>query len=197
MNIASEYRIAGIVANHAMILPHNANRWPDGIFRRDRVAVVFSPDTAPVRPLVLAAGDGCRRPLLRRSGDAIADARWARACERDRGARGRAGRRPHGAAGCEHGQQSRPDHRAGGAPPPAHRLPASVFRGQRRAVHYGSDGADIFWRAASYVDRILKGAKPGDLPVQAPSKYELVINLKTARALGLEVPTTVLVRADE
>jgi putative ABC transport system substrate-binding protein len=64
-------------------------------------------------------------------------------------------------------------------------------------ISYAPDRVDQFRRAASYVDRILKGEKPAELPVQAPTKYELVINLKTAKALGLTIPPSVLGRADE
>jgi putative ABC transport system substrate-binding protein len=82
-----------------------------------------------------------------------------------------------------------------------YRLPAvysdRVFAAGDGLVSYGPDRVDQFRRAASYVDRILKGEKPADLPVQAPTKYQLVVNLKTARALGLHVPSTLLARADE
>ena len=64
-------------------------------------------------------------------------------------------------------------------------------------LSYGNDPVDDFRRAASYVDRILRGEKPGDLPVQFPTKFEMAVNLKTAKALGLAVPNSILVRADE
>ena len=82
-----------------------------------------------------------------------------------------------------------------------HKLPAVYYRTLFVAagglISYGPDFIDQYRRAAGYVDRILKGEKPADLPVQAPTKYEMVINLKTAKALGLDVPPTLLARADE
>jgi ABC-type uncharacterized transport system substrate-binding protein len=64
-------------------------------------------------------------------------------------------------------------------------------------MSYGPNFPELYWRAADFVDRILRGAKPGDIPVEQPTKFDLAINLTTAKALGLEVPPTLLARADE
>jgi putative ABC transport system substrate-binding protein len=82
-----------------------------------------------------------------------------------------------------------------------HRLPViygvQYFVREGGLISYGPDTLDIVRRSASYVDRVLRGERPGELPVQAPNKYELLINLKTAKALGLTVPVPLRVRADE
>jgi ABC-type uncharacterized transport system substrate-binding protein len=73
----------------------------------------------------------------------------------------------------------------------------SFFTRDGGLLSYGIDQADTWRRAAAYVDRILRGEKPGDLPVQFPTKFEMAVNLKTAKALGLTVPQSILLRADE
>jgi putative ABC transport system substrate-binding protein len=73
----------------------------------------------------------------------------------------------------------------------------SYFARDGGLLSYGPDPADNFRRAATYVDRILRGAKPGDLPVQFPTKFEMIVNRKTAKALGLAVPPSIILRADE
>jgi putative ABC transport system substrate-binding protein len=82
-----------------------------------------------------------------------------------------------------------------------HKLPAvyfqRVFVSDGGLISYGPDLVDQFRRAAGYVDRVLRGEKPADLPVQGPTKYELVINLKTAKALGLDIAPSLLALADE
>jgi putative ABC transport system substrate-binding protein len=75
--------------------------------------------------------------------------------------------------------------------------PRPVFAESGGLIAYGADLAEQFRQAAGYIDRILKGANPGDLPVQRPTKFELVINLKTAKALGLDVPMSLLMRVDK
>jgi putative ABC transport system substrate-binding protein len=75
--------------------------------------------------------------------------------------------------------------------------PQSVFARDGGLLSYGPNRADLFRRSASYVDRILRGAKPADLPVQLPTKFEMALNLTTAKALGLTIPETLLATADE
>ena len=82
-----------------------------------------------------------------------------------------------------------------------HRLPAiyglSIYAESGGLISYGANTADLYRRAAAYADKIFKGAKPGDLPIEQPNKFELVVNLKTAKALGITIPQSILVSADK
>jgi putative ABC transport system substrate-binding protein len=164
--------------------------------RVTRVALVFNPDTAPFaglfqRPVEAAAPSFGITPSAAAVRDAAEIERTVDAFARE----------PNGAL-MVLPDVSTVNHRdliiALAA---RHRLPAvypyRFYAASGGLLSYGSDVADIFRRAAAYVDRILKGTSPGELPVQAPTKYELVINLKTAKALDIEVPTMLLARADE
>ena len=162
-----------------------------------RVAVVFSPDTAPFAPLFW-------QPVVDAAARSFAVAPMQMPV---RDGRELAGEIEAFAREPEGGLMVLPDVSTANnrdliiALAARHRLPAvypfRYFATSGGLFSYGSDMADVFRRSASYVDRILKGAKPGDLPVQAPSKYELVINLKTSKTLGLEIPPMLLARADE
>jgi putative ABC transport system substrate-binding protein len=162
-----------------------------------RVAVVFSPDTAPFAPLFW-------QPVVEAAARSFAVAPMQMPVRDGRELAGEIEALAHEPDG---GLMVLPDVSTGNnrdmiiALAARHRLPAvypfRYFATSGGLFSYGSNAADLFRRAASYVDRILKGAKPGELPVQAPTKIELVINLKTAKALGLDVPPTLLARADE
>jgi putative tryptophan/tyrosine transport system substrate-binding protein len=162
-----------------------------------RVAVVFNPDTAPFAPLFW-------QPIVAAASRSFAVEPMQMPV---RDAAGLAGeietfaREPNGGLMVLPDASMLNNRALITALAARHRLPAiypfRYFATSGGLLSYGNDVADALRRAAGYVDRILRGAKPGDLPVQAPSKYELVINLKTARALGLDVPPLMLARADE
>ena len=164
--------------------------------RLERVALVANPKTTPYDYFLRAAEAAAPSLAIKMVSSPVATAAdIEHAIEFIRGC---AERRLAPAAGCHHHHASRSHHRACG--------PAQTARGLLRfdffvaaggLMSYGIDQVEVFRLAASYVDRILRGDKPADLPVQAPTKFETTVNLRTAKALGLTVPPGLLVAADE
>ena len=161
-----------------------------------RAALMANPNTTPLRLLPALRP----RPRRRRSGSRLCQLRSTSAADIERAIASFA-RAPNGGLVVlpmryDH-RASGPRHRARGPASPAGGLSDPLLRRAGGLMSYGTDIVDQSRQAASYVDRILRGAKPADLPVQAPTKYETTINLKTAKALGLTVPPGLLVAADE
>ena len=160
-----------------------------------RVAMLFNPATAPyaeywLTPFKAAAASFAVQATVAPVHDTSNSFRCCRT-------RARTEWRPDCDAGYLHDRPSVGDHIAGGPLPSPCRLSIPCLPQSGGLLSYGDDLTDNFWRASSYVDRILKGEKPSELPVQAPVKFELVLNLKAAKALGLDVPVHLQQRADE
>jgi putative ABC transport system substrate-binding protein len=160
-----------------------------------RAAIMFNPDTAPASSYVPSFETAARSLKVVPITAPGSYRRRDRSGHHRPGAR--AGRRPCRHAGCVHECASRVHHIGGGPKQRTDVYSLSVAARDGGLLSYGFDLVDNWRRAATYVDRILRGAKPGDLPVQFPVKYETILNRKTAKALGLAVPLSILLRADE
>jgi putative ABC transport system substrate-binding protein len=197
--VSSLNRPGGNITGFAALEPSLGGKWLELLLEiasgLKRAAIIFNPDTAPVSvymPSLETAARSFKVELIIAPVHSVVEIETAIKA---------IGREPHG------GLVVMPDifmveHRAPiilaaarNDVPTVHWL--SVFVRDGGLLSYGPDQVDTFRRAAAYVDRILRGAKPSELPVQFSTKFELVINLKTAKALGLTIPTNMLVRADE
>jgi putative ABC transport system substrate-binding protein len=190
---------SGNITGFAFLEPSLGGKWLELLSETapglKRAAIMFNPDTAPVSAY-MSSLETAARSL--KAGPIIAPVHSDVEIETAINA---LGREPGG------GLVAMPDifmtaHRAPIISAAARNNVPAVYNSSYWArdgglLSYGSDQVDLFRRAASYVDRILRGEKPGDLPVQLPTKFEMVLNLKTAKALGLAVPPSILLRADE